>query len=87
MKEVLLGNFDARQAKRDKLPSRDEHSEKELQKIKQNCSDDMVDGRNNSKPSFKKQVVHEDDEVYNKKEKELKDREKESERERELREK
>jgi len=39
LKETLAGNFDTRQAKKEKMSVREEGSEKDLNKIKQNVSD------------------------------------------------
>jgi actin-related protein len=69
MKQVLLGNFDVPINKRERASYKEDDHERQLQLFKQKSTHENADYNPISEPSFKKKGAHEDDEIYNKREK------------------
>jgi hypothetical protein len=89
MRDALSGNIPAREARRDRPRIKEEHSESEVRLMKGYSEDNHEERRLSAQPNHARKVMqpaHEDDELYNRKEKEAREAER-ADREREQREK
>lgn len=79
MLEILSGNIPAKEQRKERPRAREEHSESEVRLMKGYSEDNHEERRLSAQPNFARKPVqqpsHEDDELYNRKEKESREAE------------
>jgi hypothetical protein len=79
MLEITSGNIPVKEARKERPRAREEHSESEVRLMKGYSEDNHDERRLSAQPNFPRKPVaqpsHEDDELYNRKEKEAREAE------------